>query len=87
MNKVIEAIQAGLLNCQFPSEREDAVLILRAVEDAGYKILGRKATVEMLANGREAMLPIVPRERLTTYGPVQGVWSDMFGAADTFGGQ
>lgn len=64
----------------------DAKTAIRAIEGAGKKIVGREATEEMLVNGREALLPIVPREKLTTYGPVQGVWSDMLDAADTFGG-
>lgn len=67
------------------ASRGTALKVAKALEAEGWKLTGPEATESMLANGREAMLPIVPHKRLTTYGPVQGVWSDMFAAAPTFG--
>ena len=38
----------------------------------------REPTEAMLANGREALLPLV---RLDSYGPLIGLWQDMLAAA------
>ena len=43
-----------------------------------YMRVPREPTEAMLANGREALLPLV---RLDSYGPLIGLWRDMLAAS------
>jgi hypothetical protein len=55
-----------------------ALALLGMVERGTHAVVPREPTEAMLANGREALMPI---HRLSSYGPLVGIWNDMLHAS------